>query len=221
MSVRKITFVNDGYYHVFNRGVDKRVVFTDRDELNFFLNRLSDLNSVDTSNALKSKRYRLKGELALADTEKLVSIVAYCVLPNHFHLLLKQKTDDGISKFMQRLGTSYVHFFNKKHQRLGSLFQGKFKATALNGDYALAKVASYVNLNFKHHRIDPKKNIVKSSMAEYIALNVENPICDSQEISNIIDEVGGVSQYKEMAKSASIVFASNKSTSLSEKDFEF
>ena len=122
---------------------------------------------------------------------------------------------------MQRLGTSYVKFFNKKHQRSGALFEGKFKATSLAGDYALPKVASYINLNYMHHRIDPEKNWVESSMAEYIRHDVPNPICDLAEVNDIISEVGGIEQYKKMAREASIAFASNKQVSLSEEDFEF
>ncbi len=221
MSIRKLTFINDDYYHVFNRGVDKRVVFTDLEELTFFLHRLSDLNSVDTSPSLKNNRRRQKDSVIAVKADNLVKIVAYCLLPNHFHLLLKQNVDDGVSKFMQRLGTSYVKFFNKKHERSGSLFQGKFKATRLTGDYALPKVASYINLNYKHHQINPKKNLVKSSMVEYVNSNFENPICDLVEVNNIITEVGSVEQYKTMAKEASIAFANNKHVTLSEKEFEF
>jgi len=220
MSCRKAVFFNGGYFHVFNRGVDKRIVFNEVEDLSFFLNRLTDLNSTDVAVALCSKRQRLKGGITIGGGDQLVDIVAYCLLPNHFHLLLKQNTDDGISKFMQRIGTSYVKFFNKKYQRSGSLFQGKFKATDLSGDYALAKVASYINLNDKHHQIDPAKNLIHSSLNEYIG-QVEHPICNAEEINNVIAEVGSVEQYKEMAKNASIVFAKTKSVSLIDKDFEF
>jgi len=220
MSIRKLTFTNDQYYHVFNRGVDKRTIFTDQDELNFFLHRLSDLNSVDTSPSLKNNRRRQKVASGLPVSDDLVKIVAYCLLPNHYHLLLKQNIDDGISRFMQRLGTSYVKFFNKKQQRSGSLFQGKFKATLLNGNYALPTVASYINLNYKHHQINPSNNLVGSSMNEYLA-QPDATLCDPEEVSAIIKEVGGLEAFKQFAQNASITFASNKKVILTAKDFEF
>ncbi len=221
MAQRKFSFVNGRYYHVFNRGVDKRIVYTDAEELYFFFHRLHDLNSTDSTVASKDKRKIHKDKATLDEGKKLVSMVAYCLLPNHFHLLLKQNVDDGVSQFMQRLGTSYVKFFNKKHDRSGSLFQGKFKATQVDGDYAVPIVASYVNLNFKHHAIDPAKHLVKSSMFEYLNTELGDAICERAEIDRVISESGGLARYKKLAKNASMVFASNKNVTLSAADFEF
>ncbi len=147
--------------------------------------------------------------------------MAYSLLPNHFHLLLKQCVDDGISKFMQRLGTSYTMFFNDQEKRTGALFQGKFKATHLDGDFALPTVSAYVNLNHKHHQIDPQKNLVKSSVFEYFDQELGDCICDKNEMDKIIQEAGGLSAYKEYLKQASIAFADNKNVLLNEGDFEF
>ncbi len=221
MAKRKIQFVNDDYYHVFNRGVDKRDIFTDKEELYFFFNRLHDLNSTDQSTKLKDVRKRNRNEPTFGEGDRLVKVVAYCLLPNHFHLLLKQTKDDGISKYMQRLGTSYVKFFNKKHERSGALFQGKFKATHLSGDFGLSTLSSYVNLNYKHHKIDAKTRMVKSSVFEYLGTELGNCLCDNNEIKNVLEEVGGLDNYKKLSKNASIAFAYNKNITLSEKDFEY
>ena len=206
---------------MFNRGVDKRVIFTSKDELYFFFNRMQDLNSTDVSNAIKLKRKRHKNMVNIGDGEKLVSIVAYCLLPNHFHLLLKQQSDNGIAKFMQRLSTSYVKFFNQKHKRSGSLFQGRFKSNHVDGNYSLSTVASYVNLNYKHHKLDPNNKLIKSSIFEYFSTELGDCICDQEETSKVLSEAGGVEMYKAYSKSASIAFANNKGILLTDDDFEF
>jgi hypothetical protein len=82
MTIRKVPLTKGEYYHVFNRGVDKRDIFTNKDELYLFFNRLNDLNTTNISNALRMKRK--KGKEVLDDNEKLVSIIAYCLLPTIF-----------------------------------------------------------------------------------------------------------------------------------------
>ncbi|CAC9434910.1 hypothetical protein BHECKSOX2_542 [Bathymodiolus heckerae thiotrophic gill symbiont] len=207
MPRRDIEFVTNEYYHVFNRGIDKRDIFMDKNDLYFFFKRLNDLNRVNHSDAYKHSRNRKDVEI---NEDKLVEIVAYCLLPNHFHLLLKQKNDKGISKFMHRLGASYVNFFNKKYKRAGGLFQSRFKAKHLSGEYALPIVASYVNLNYKHHHINPKENLVKSSVFEYFGNELGDRICSADEINGVIAEIGSLDDYQDFAKNASQVFIDNK-----------
>jgi len=221
MGIRNIEFINGEYYHVFNRGVDKRIIFNSKEQQYFFFKRLFLLNTTNTSKLIANQRSRRKDKEIVANGEQLVSVVAYCLLPNHFHLLLKQKVDNGISQFMQRLGTSYTMFFNQQEERSGSLFQGKFKAMHLSGDYALPTVSAYVNLNYKHHQIDVKKNLVKSSVFEYFDTEMGDRICDTTEISNIIAEVGNLSDYKAYIKQASISFSDNKGNTVAMSDFEF
>ncbi len=221
MGIRKVEFVNNEYYHVFNRGVDKRSIFTSKKQLDFFFKRLHTLNTTDSSKYFSNKRNKFKDQDVMGEGDKLVTIVAYCLLPNHYHLLLKQNVDDGISQFMQRLGTSYSKFFNQEESRSGSLFQGKFKATHLSGDYALSTVSSYVNLNFKHHKIDPKNQLVKTSLFEYFNEELGDRICNQIEIDAIIAESGSLVDFKRVIKQASISFADNKNVELSFDDFEF
>lgn len=208
MSTRKIEMVNDEYYHVFNCGVEKRNIFTNQEELQFFFNGLKIFNKDDTNPLVK-------------DSKKLVEIVAYCLLPNHFHLLLKQKSDNGISRFMQKLCTSYVMFFNTKHKKSGSLFQGRFKSNHLSGEYTLPTLSSYVNLNYKHHKMEIGTQTVKSSIFEYLGKEKDDCICSEIEVNNILSEVGGSKEYKKYTKNASIAFANNKNISLKNEDFDF
>jgi len=217
MSFRKVPLTNGEYYHVFNRGVDKRSIFSSKEQLYYFFKSLYLLNTTDQSSGQSLTRKNLVSK----DNVKLVSIVAYALLPNHFHLLLKQEVDDGIAKFMQKLGTSYTMFFNKQENRSGALFQGKFKSNHLSGDLALPVVSAYVNLNYKHHKIDTNKQLVKTSLFEYFDEELGDRICDQDEIEAILSESGGLSEYKQMIKKASISFADNKNVLLSAEDFEF
>jgi len=221
MSIRNIVFVNGEYYHVFNRGVDKRSVFNTREQQDFFFKRLMLLNTTDNRKYIANKRSRYKDKTILAEGDQLVSIVAYCLLPNHYHLLLRQEVDNGISQFMQRLGTSYTMYFNQQENRSGSLFQGKFKAKHLSGEFALPVVSAYVNLNYKHHKIDPNLHLVKSSLNEYIQPPIGKNICNTEIIQSIIAEIGSLADYKTFIKNASLTFADNKNNSLTIDDFEF
>jgi len=224
MSIRTIQFTNDEYYHVFNRGVDKRIIFNTQEQQAYFLSRLQLLNSTDSRKYITNKRSRFKNKDILGEGEDLVSIVAYCLLPNHYHLLLKQNVDNGISQFMQRLGTAYTMFFNQQENRSGGLFQGKFKAAHLSGEFALPVLSAYINLNYAHHKIDTNVNLVRSSLYDYITdagKACTNGICNQDEISNIISETGGLSEYKVFIKNASKTFADNKGNSVSLDDFEY
>jgi len=220
MSIRKTALIKGEYYHVFNRGVDKRDIFTTKDELHLFFNRLNDLNTDNTSNALRMRRKENR-KSSTDNDNKLVTIIAYCLLPNHFHLILKQESENGIAKYMQRLCNSYVKIFNYNHNRSGSLFQGRFKANHIKGINSLSLVSTYVNLNYKHHKINPKERFVKSSIFEYLETELGDEICDKAEINAIVQEFGSLSQYKADIKNTSISFAKNKNISLTLADFEF
>jgi len=211
MSIRKIQFGEECYYHVFNRGVDKRSIFEDKNDIYYFFNRLTDLNIDAVNSRLTTKRFKKQGEAIIEPNHaKLVSIIAYCLLPNHFHLVLKQESKDGISKFMQKLGTSYTMYFNAKYKRSGSLFQGKFKANLIGGDFGLPVLSVYINLNYIHHRIDPKINLVKSSIFEYLDKELGESICNQEEVESVINEIGTIKDYEKFAKNTSKVFGKNK-----------
>lgn len=79
--------------------------------------------------------------------ETLVDILAFCLMPNHYHLLLRQRLDGGITKFMHKVGTGYTNYFNQKNERVGSLFQGRFKAVLIEDEYHFARMPFYIHLN--------------------------------------------------------------------------
>ncbi len=129
--MRKVIFTNKEYYHIYNRGVDKRVIFENKYDYVRFIESMFEFNIDKSIGSLYKKRLKNKNDSISnlqKNCEKLVEIIAYCLNHNHYHLLLKQVADGGISKFMHKIGTGYTNYFNEKKDRSGSLFQGSFKA---------------------------------------------------------------------------------------------
>lgn len=181
--MRKIQFGNGEYYHIFNRGVEKREIFTNNTELERFFLSMKEFNTLNPIGGLHVASFRQKNSLrSLASKEKLVSFICYCLNSNHFHFIMKQLIDRGIEKFMHRLGSGYTNYFNKKYQRSGSLFQGTFKANHIDSDEYLLYASAYVNLNNKVHQL--KNNFFKSSWAEYIQTSINYEFCDKEIILN-------------------------------------
>ena len=125
------------------------------------------------------------------------SLVAYCLMPNHFHLLLKQNTDLSITKLVSKVCTSYSKYFNKKHQRVGSLFQDKFKAEHVNKNEYLLWLSAYIHLNPRVANLTKNYHGWEwSSYPEYLNLPSEN-IC-KKEI--ILGQLDGIKNYKKMVE---------------------
>ncbi len=143
MSIRKVSFVENEYYHIYNRGNSKQIIFLDKEDYYHFIKLIYVCNS--TKNIVN----RNVGINAydFERNENLVYVGAWCLMPNHFHILLKEKTENGISKFMQKISTAYSMYFNKKYKRTGGLFEGKFKSEHINNDRYLKYLFSYINLN--------------------------------------------------------------------------
>lgn len=136
----------DAYYHVYNRGVEKRIIFVDDEDYTVFLGLLKKYLAGDTKDANKQNRHKFStvaGEVVL---------LAYCLMPNHVHLLFYQTTSDGIPKLMRRIMTGYVMYFNNKYRRVGSLFQGPYKASRISTDPYLYHISRYIHLNPKAYK---------------------------------------------------------------------
>lgn len=154
--MRRIILSEEEFYHLYNRGVDKRIIFSTPDEYERFLAYLYLMNDVEPSRLTEAVGTFSRG-LASSYTrgEPLVAIGAYCLMPNHFHIYATPLVADGISKFMQRIQTAYTMFFNQKHERSGALFQGTFKANHIDDDVYARYLFSYIHLNPAKLR-DPK-----------------------------------------------------------------
>lgn len=145
------TYVKNGYYHVYNRGVEKRIIFQDDQDYRVFLHLLKYYLSPTNDKALHPltnlPNYSLVRPRPLNNLANEVDLLAYCLMPNHFHFLIKQITTDGMPKLLRRLSTTYALYFNKRYNRVGYLFQGRYKAALITKDEYLLYVSRYVHLN--------------------------------------------------------------------------
>lgn len=149
---RKHIFAPNEYYHIYNRGVDKRITFLDAHDYHRFMLLLYFCNTIEPVDMQKVFREgstftEFSDIFKFPKGKPLVAIGAWCLMPNHFHLLIKELSKNGIIKFMQKLTTGYSMYFNQKYNRTGSLFQGKFKSEHAKEDRYLKYLFSYIHLN--------------------------------------------------------------------------
>lgn len=183
MPYRLTPLINDGYYHVFNRGVEKREIFLDGKDYSRFLITLYYYQFSGPKPKLSTyKRFRKND---FENHPKIVEIISYCLMPNHFHLILRQNGDNGISEFMSKSTNSYTKFINTKYKRVGSLLQGQFKAEVIESDEHLIQVNRYVHLNpFVAEIVKDLKDFPYSSYKEYTE-DATNIICNTQPILSL------------------------------------
>ncbi len=149
--LRKDPFVNGEYYHIYNRGVDKRVIFKSKRDYERFMMLLYIANSSDSFrlDEILHRQHKTFNEILVLDRgEPLVSIGVWCLMTNHFHLLIRQEVDGGITKFMRKLGVGYSMFFNIRYQRTGALFGGLFKSKLIGvDDNYMRQLFGYIHIN--------------------------------------------------------------------------
>ncbi|MBI3888707.1 transposase [Candidatus Nomurabacteria bacterium] len=148
---RKDPFITGEYYHIYNRGVDKRVIFKASKDYERFMMLLYLANSEESFRLeeILSRQHKTFDEiLVLEKSEPIVSIGAWCLMPNHFHMLIRQEVDGGITKFMRKLGVGYSMFFNIKYKRMGALFGGLFKSKLIGvDDNYMRQLFGYIHIN--------------------------------------------------------------------------
>ncbi|MDP2703690.1 MAG: transposase [bacterium] len=165
--MRKIKFEQGKIYHIFNRGVEKRDVFLSDGGRWRFLQGMYLFNDESTSANLLFRLEQEKGKMHFGilreymkrsgvKRKPLVRILADCLKPNHYHLLLEEIQKNGISRFMQKLGTGYTMYFNKKYERVGPLFQGRFKAVEVKTDEQLMYLLAYINVINPGQELEPE-----------------------------------------------------------------
>lgn len=144
MPGRTTSLVNDEIYHIYNRGSEKKVIFTSyrdykRFQKTFYYYQFAGPKPRLSISSLKTFQPEL--------SKKLVEILCYCLMPNHFHFMVKQLKENGISIFMSQLSNSYTKYFNTKYRRVGPLLQGAFKAVLVETDEQLTHLSRYIHLN--------------------------------------------------------------------------
>ena len=219
--MRKEPLVTGECYHIYNRGVDKRDIFDSIEDVERFKESIKQFNQVEAIGSLEmhNKSVRaLDSHSKMFKTEPLISIVAFCVNPNHFHFILKQVVDGGISKFMQKILGGYTYFFNQKYQRSGSLLQGTFKSKLISDENYFRKIFSYVNQNYQVHDIPKNKMyLVFASDKEY-----ENEVFDfvsKTEAEEVLEMFDNKKDFnKHCAEIIAIICEERGKLSLSEPD---
>jgi len=191
MPQRKEGFENDQIYHVILRALDNNLIFKDLDDYYRGIFSIYEFNNSDsvTIQARRKARAAFKNAVKKADRlpmsiqlpefiderKIMVEILAFCFMPNHIHLLLRQVADNGISKFMQKVGIGYGKYFNTKYERKGHVFQDAFKSVHIESDRQFMVVATYIFTN-PVALIEPgwKENGIRNHSAEEVLKFLEN-----------------------------------------------
>lgn len=164
--MRKIKFCKNNFYHIYNRGVEKRDIFKNDNDKWRFLQGLFIFNDEKSTTNLLWQLEKTRGGVTFGvlrdflktkgeEREPLVRILADCLMPNHYHLLIEEIKDGGISRFMHKLGTGYAEYFNNKYERVGSLYQGTFKAALIDNEKYLQYLLVYINVLNPGELIEP------------------------------------------------------------------
>lgn len=212
---RKISFEIGEYYHIFNRGADKREIFLNAKDYERFILSLQLMNSENNGLMADWKNFKKSNpEISIEEflqknkkrIEPIVDIIAYCLNPNHYHLVLRQIKKKGIEEFMQKIGNGYAKYFNTKNNRSGVLFQGPFKAVHIDSNEYLLHVSVYVNVNNFIHGYSKDKNWQHSSLFDYIGMRNKN-ICNKK---IILSQFRNEKDYNEFLEKNSLYLREKK-----------
>ncbi len=219
----------NSYYHIYNRGVEKRPIFKNEQDYAVFMSYLKNYLTPKNEDELRKKlcnpnlnykeREKILKELRLNNFYEEITLIAYCLMKNHFHFLIKQKSANSIDKFMNSLGIRYTMYFNRKYKRAGPLFQDRFKANHIQGDEHLLNISFYVNLNkvleklqhFDKSLVVSKNDVEKllegaerdpwSSYPVYLGLRDDHITQDKFILSLLSDDIKKARQeYRKLAK---------------------
>lgn len=177
---RRIEFAVGECYHIFNRGVEKRNIFIHERDYHRFTDSMVFFNTEKPGWVINNMR--AAGIDARPQPEdRLVDIISYCINSNHFHLLLREKKQNGIATFMKKICTGYAMYFNKKHNHSGVVFQGRFKSVHIKSNEQLLYVSAYINCNCEIHGFSKAETYRWSSLGEFIG-NREDKIAEKEMI---------------------------------------
>jgi REP element-mobilizing transposase RayT len=165
--------------------------FNNVNSIGFYRKYLIKKNNMDTCSA--------SSLLAEQENKPLIDIIAYCLNPNHFHLLAREISENGISKFMHKVAGGYTRYFNERYNRAGCLFQGKYKAKEITSTYDLMKVSVYVNCNSEIHGIAKAENWPWSSYLDYIGIR-KGTLCNKKDVYEEFINIEEIKKLKEYIK---------------------
>lgn len=196
MPGRITPLVTGQYYHIYNRGSEKRDIFTQSRDFSRFLKTLFYYQFIGSKVSFsKFSKFELNLIKPIL-SKKIVEIICYCLMPNHFHCLIHQLQENGISNFISHLSNSYTKYFNIKYDRVGPLFQGAFKAVLIESDEQLIHLSRYIHLNPVAAGLLTKPEHYRwSSYQEYIT--GEYLYCSSQ---IVMDQFPSKEKYREFVE---------------------
>lgn len=188
--MRKEVFAAGEYYHVYNRGVDKRKIFHHAGQYKRFIDTIKnilDTGSATLTNSIIDKNVALSAKIKL---------ICYCLMPNHYHFILKQKVDDGISEFMHKLNTSYTKFYNISNKRSGRLFEYTFKARHIESEEILLHVSRYIHLNPLIANLTSDLRKYRWSSYRYFINISDRQLGDRDEIIKLLSDINASEKYE-------------------------
>ena len=148
--------IMDKIKHVVNRGVDKRVIFNDSQDYLRFIHDMFEFNDEESVNSTlykfkKSNNPEIsvirRRNIEKMPRKRLVDILAFCLMPNHYHLLLTPRKENAVPKFMKKLNMGYARYFNTKNTRSGALFEGRYRSVDITEQAHFLYVPFYIHLN--------------------------------------------------------------------------
>lgn len=211
MPSRNLTKPNviNGFYHIYNRGVEKRIIFQDTQDYKVFLNYIKEYLSPPPDPVNIIRTFTLQGTTFKGVPRQpknyfqKVRMLAYCLMPNHFHFLIQQTSSGAMEGIMRSLSTRYSMYFNKKYNRVGSLFQNIYKATIVTTEPYLLHLSRYIHLN----PLEYTQDLIKaySSYGEYLGLR-KTPWIETDTILSFFNqqtlpELNKAQSYKKFVES--------------------
>lgn len=213
MSTKPRFFKPDFYYHIYNCGVEKRNIFTSARDYQRFLGTISFYLYDQCISYVQfhrltagAKRFYIRTNPKGLET-LWVKLLAYCLMPNHFHLLLRPVKETGITRFISDISNSYTRYFNVKNDRIGGLLQGTFKSKEISTEGSLLQVSRYIHLNpLMSSKTNPYRSLKKpedypySSYSEWVDPRPSAWIYQD-EVSRWVKHIGGRERYRKFVES--------------------
>lgn len=195
------------YYHIYNRGVEKRNIFQTERDYQRFLDNLHYYQHHQKISFTKFQRLPERAKLIYLKMNpetpetRRIHLIAYCLMPNHFHLLLKGAQFGGITAFVSNISNSHTRYFNVKHERVGRLLQGTFKSKEIAGEESLLQVSRYIHLNpVLSKSIRRPEKYPYSSYKAWVGQRSSSSLSQGL-ITTWVERVGGTEGYKEFVES--------------------
>ena len=202
--MKKPQFVTGEFYHIYNRGNNKRSIFLKPFDLQRFLNGMVEFNVRGPIGSIYAKLFEKNNRLSGSTTKsvKLVDFVCYCLNPNHFHFLVRQLEDGGVVELMHKIGTGYTRYFNEKHKFSGALFQGRYRAIHVDTNDYLLYLSVYINLNPEAHQLSQLSGSTTklwlSSWGEYLGDKFSrNRLCNTEIVLSQFKTTEGYKKFAE------------------------